>query len=570
MTFRELREIRPEAFETAAASWRALVQAVRAHATGLGRHTGSLAGAWEGPAYQAATAHLAGQQRDLAGDADRMAEVAEILTAHAARLAEAKAELQAALHLAEGLPLRVGEDGSVTYLPTFGTADAAVLAERAQRVAAGIQAAVALAQAADAETSARLAACLPAAVAVAVPQSAVLVRRDQVPAQGTDPRQVKAWWDSLTPEQRRYVIDHYPELVGGLDGIPCLVRDEANRAVLAREKQRLEQRRRDLEAKGATRSDAENAELADINDKLKGVYKIEERLNATRPDLPPAYLLGFDTEGRGHAIVAVGNPDTADNVVTYVPGTNGRLGKIGNDIPRADAMVRAARDADPSKTTAAIVWLDYDAPQAVVNPKDPGEDATNPKHALNARDSLDRFQDGLRVTHEGPRSHNTVLGHSYGSTVVGFTARDRGLNADDVIFVGSPGVGVDRAAGLGISPQHVWSSTAKNDPIQYSPSKDPLEWFDGRDDLIHGANPSSPEFGGRVFESDPGTPLVEWDWRGLGEPSPSKINPEGAHSEYWEQNSTSLKNIGRIVAGKEPSRPGDERPAEQPQEGVDW
>ncbi|MEK8109345.1 alpha/beta hydrolase [Micromonospora sp. M12] len=43
-----------------------------------------------------------------------------------------------------------------------------------------------------------------------------------------------------------------------------------------------------------------------------------------------------------------------------------------------------------------------------------------------------------------------MLGHSYGSLVVGVAAREHGLAADALVFVGSPGVGVSHAAELGV------------------------------------------------------------------------------------------------------------------------
>ncbi|MFC6015274.1 alpha/beta hydrolase [Plantactinospora solaniradicis] len=81
------------------------------------------------------------------------------------------------------------------------------------------------------------------------------------------------------------------------------------------------------------------------------------------------------------------------------------------------------------------------------------------------------FQSGLRVTHEGDSSHNVVLGHSYGTTVIGQTASEQaGLNADDLVLVASPGAEVGGAKDLNITggdpTKHVWATTAKNDFIQ--------------------------------------------------------------------------------------------------------
>jgi hypothetical protein len=60
-------------------------------------------------------------------------------------------------------------------------------------------------------------------------------------------------------------------------------------------------------------------------------------------------------------------------------------------------------------------------------------DSPNPAFAHHAEADLSRFQDGLRVTHDGPPSHNTIIGHSYGTTVVGMTTHDHGVYADDIV-----------------------------------------------------------------------------------------------------------------------------------------
>ena len=107
---------------------------------------------------------------------------------------------------------------------------------------------------------------------------------------------------------------------------------------------------------------------------------------------------------------------------------------------------------------------------------------------------------------------------------VGYTARDRGLDADSVIFVGSPGVGVERASDLGV--KEVWASNADHDLVGKLGS--------------YGPSPTAPEFQGRGFQSDPGTP----NW------PPTDVVP--SHSEYWEKDSKSLKAIGKIVTGGQP------------------
>lgn len=46
------------------------------------------------------------------------------------------------------------------------------------------------------------------------------------------PAERKEWWDGLTDEQRQEYLDVAPDLVGNLDGIPAVARDEANRNYL--------------------------------------------------------------------------------------------------------------------------------------------------------------------------------------------------------------------------------------------------------------------------------------------------------------------------------------------------
>src|SRR5581483_5998678 len=152
-----------------------------------------------------------------------------------------------------------------------------------------------------------------------------------------------------------------------------------------------------------------------------------------------------------------GDPDTADNVVTSVSGLGGRLDHVADELDRIGHLSDAARTAAPTGSTSVIAWLGYDAPMTLV--------AASRAPTVDAETALHRFQAGLRATHTGPPSHNTVVGLSYGTTVVGLTGHAYGLDADDVVLLGSPGTGVTHAADLGLAPGHVWASTAPHDVI---------------------------------------------------------------------------------------------------------
>jgi hypothetical protein len=222
------------------------------------------------------------------------------------------------------------------------------------------------------------------------------------------------------------------------------------------------------------------------------------------------YLLGIDNHADGRAIVAVGNPDTAAHTAVVVPGVNTELDDMAGQIGRAGNLRQAADDLTPGAGDVAVVaWLGYDTPGA-----NPG--ALGGGHANAGAPLLDRFVDGLRTSHEGERGHLTVVGHSYGSTVVGTASSGGyGFAADDIVVAGSPGMRVDNVSDLNIDARHVWAGAAKGDDIS--------GWLSG---FAHNTEPHKEEFGANRFTTD-----------------------TTGHSDYWKPNSESLRNQARIVVG---------------------
>lgn len=352
------------------------------------------------------------------------------------------------------------------------------------------------------------------------------------PPPGGDPDEINDWWLGLSEEERGQLVTTRPQWVGSTDGIPAEYRDTANRQVLTDQRADLRAQVDELERDlprhvGTSHHLALRGRIDALEARLRGLDDIGNRLENAKPGALDAYLLGVDADN-GQAIIAMGNPDTATNVATFVPGTGSGLDNINGDMNRADSMVQAAIDAD-SPSTSVITWVGYAAP-----PDLPA--ATDARYAEHAKRDLDRFQDGLRATHEGARSHNTVIGHSYGSTVIGHAAASEGLDADDVVFMGSPGVGVDNVADLNIPAEHVHATVAEHDVIQLNDV--PGVFLPGVD--IHGPDPTGPGFGANVFESDPGTKGPGYQ-RGMS---------TEAHSEYWDDGNKALRNTGLIIAGK--------------------
>ncbi|MER8097273.1 alpha/beta hydrolase [Streptomyces goshikiensis] len=385
----------------------------------------------------------------------------------------------------------------------------------------------------------------------------------KAPPKNDWPQDNANWWNGLSEGQREAYISMYPASIGGLDGLPSDVRDDANRMVLA-EQRGAKQLEYDAwlkkepdqygpyispvtgrEVKGAMVPTEEwkewNEKKQQLEKGYQGMDDIQKRFDGYTSESNRPYLLGFDGNNMGRAIVSIGNPDTADNVVTYVPGTFAKLESINGDLTRAQLLQAQAEATDGSRKTASIVWLGYDAPQGIAT------DATETKWADQAKEPLGNFVQGIQeANHRDSGVRQTLLGHSYGSLVVGETmSMHVDLPVENAIMVGSPGVGVDHAKDLNIPPDHVFAGTAQNDLINAAPppARDPLspkaywELFDDHS-IVHGTDPTSDDFGGQVFDV-PNGKLPGTDW---------EMMP--AHSQYWDDKP--LRSMANIVTGGRP------------------
>ncbi|MFD8649266.1 alpha/beta hydrolase [Streptomyces mirabilis] len=384
---------------------------------------------------------------------------------------------------------------------------------------------------------------------------------DQMPLDKS-PADRKKWWDSLSDEERDEYKRGFPEVIGNLDGIPAVVRDEANRENLQILIAKLEGQHGD-----------------DSQTKLDGLKGIQEKL--LTGSQPPMYLLGIGDEGNGRAIVAYGNPDTSKNVSAYVPGLTTALNGdfVSSTMKRAQDTALTARDVDPHSSTSSIVWLGYDAPQLNWSDMHTSRSVMFRDDAEAGAPAYDEFMAGISATHENGDPHVTAIGHSYGSLTVGLAAQEKGgiPGADDIILVGSPGTGADSADQLNVGKGHVFVGAANHDVVTMLPAKgqgagaltggalgfiaggpagallgattggsatDP-----GGDDLWFGKDPASKAFGATRFEVRDGPTVLE---------DHGKMK---AHSNYFTptKDLISADNIARIVVGK-----SDEITLEQP------
>ncbi|WP_083678343.1 alpha/beta hydrolase [Nocardiopsis sp. CNR-923] len=317
-------------------------------------------------------------------------------------------------------------------------------------------------------------------------------------SESASPSSVSSWWESLTEDERQEAMEEHPDELRNLNGIPVTVRDELNRTALR-----------------------EHMELTGELDPAGTILYWEDVREALEAD--DKFLIHFDPlagEGEGEVAISTGNPDTADNVSTLVPGMLTHAGTLGLSIERSETIQGQMNDHAPGADNASIMWFGYDPPL-------PGDVSAD-----EAGRSLAEFQAGLRATHQGDEpSHNSVLGHSFGSFVVG--AADNpdiggGLDADSMVLVGGAGASVDNISELSMDPEDIHVVAGDDD------------WINGARDLGLDGHFGAPLHSEEFF-ADPDNPS-----EALG----NRLDPnEGTgHSGYFEDEQT-LDYLGDLMTG---------------------
>jgi hypothetical protein len=353
-----------------------------------------------------------------------------------------------------------------------------------------------------------------------------------------DPKQFADLWNQLTPEEKDWLYNQDHD-IGNHDGMPWdptdhLGKDHYNRLHLPELKQQaqadVDWMQRSLDELMGERNADDGAiyslqsQLAATRTRLQGYSDVEVTLNKSGPH---RYLGQLDQWG--HGAIAINNPDTAKRNALLVPGTGQDLTTMDGADGKSLRMYNAALQADPSlgpQDVAVTTWMGYDRPM------DLGQ-ADFPDSARASAANLDAFQAGQRASHVGAPSIDTVIGHSYGSTMVGAAASGgHQLAADNIIAVGSPGMLVDHAGDLSLGPGgHVYAMRAENDIIGAA---------GGTTQWTLGPEPDKPGFGAIHLQAAPGP---AWP---LGLPSID------AHSSYWDPGNRALLNMGAIIAGTPP------------------
>ena len=544
LTVSLVRSWRPEALDDVATALATAADTLDTEIDGLVRDVDGVMDTWRGPAASVAWDTAV----DIEGAGNKLAftltEAAASLRRSASEIGYAREHALSTVSAAIGEGFIVEDTGAVLSPPTTDSSKI----ERATVLADDIRRALDAVALADSDAAVEFERILADLDAPDAPMSAAVAGivggASLLPS---DPKELNEFWKTLSQNDKDALYDS-DRFVGNRDGIPAADRDHYNRM-------NLEALMVDADSALAKHDSAHPdwAEGENIPSRPAGYsgsvdewtrWADYQKWSDARPELqtkaaeldhmatqvapsagPDRLLLHIDNDGLG--AIALNNPDTARNVLTYVPGTGENLLSMNRGIDRSMIMLNDAADPANAGETSVVAWYGYNTP-----PDFPY--AGLDRYAEDGAAALESFQNGLDASNESGRLNSTVLGHSYGSTMIGAAAQDgHTLNADNVIFVGSPGVNANNASDLSLTGiessatgRHVYSALAENDIINIAIA------------TVHGPSPTSGSFGGQQIEAGPG-PAGPWGFSFSTE----------AHSSYWDPGNPARYEITRIVTG---------------------
>lgn len=351
-----------------------------------------------------------------------------------------------------------------------------------------------------------------------------------MPSAGDGPEKMAEWWAGLTEAEQDALIAAYPERFGSADGLPASARDDANRLLLDSDLTELRMKKQAGTLTADERQRLENAEAAEKALKLADDYVVpgtDERPGGTLWLYDPD---AFDGDGR--VAIGVGDLDTADDVSIQIPGIRTEMTDAPGYAQQAANLYESARYGGDGSSVATLFWLGYDTPAGDL--LEWGE-VPSESYAEEGGARLAAAVDGLRASRADDPAHMTAIGHSYGSTTTSYAATDHDLAVDDVALVGSPGTGpAENASDFSVGADHVYAGRNSRDLVGFLGD----EGWVGKDDVFDlglGMDPSSEDFGAHRFEAES---TSRWP-----------IINTTDHEKYFDRDTESLYNLGRIVDG---------------------
>ena len=358
--------------------------------------------------------------------------------------------------------------------------------------------------------------------------SATIKSRPTLPPAGASAQENASWWNSLSEEDKQWMIREHPDVIGNLEGIDYTSRNQANRIMLPRlQKQAKEELDAYIAKVGPHMNGPEFEEFMRLSARVKALDQIEETL-MQEVDGVPRYLMQLDPSGPNIlAAVSQNNPDDADHIGVIVPGmTTSVAGSLGEYDNHAKVMREAAEEAaGPGQKVAMVEFFGYDAPPGLI-------EASNTVLANKGAPKLASFLNGIDAAreHGAGDAHITVASHSYGSTTAGIAATlvNDGV-IDDLVQFGSPGSGVQDVAEFHVPEGHTYVSAATY-----------------INDLVQGVGPD--DFFGKNPTKMPGYKHLSGDTV-----STSSMPFFQKHSSYFKEGTQANRDIASVIGGNPPS-----------------
>lgn len=264
------------------------------------------------------------------------------------------------------------------------------------------------------------------------------------------------------------------------------------------------------------------------------------------------YLV-YSEGGDGREARVFGDLETATHIAIYVPGMDTE--HDGADPGGKHLYEELQKRAAPGERVAVVTGLVYNAP-----------DLTNvftTAPAYDGRAGLQRLANDINAING--TAAISLVAHSYGGMVTGAAMKSKeGLDIDQVIAIGSPGMTVDEIDDLHSPNTKVWAGAPITDPVPFLPSvaggilhnwDDPFgniplvggalsdiaktveretlgtSFLDHSSNFGFGVAPTDPSFGATIFDT----------------------GDAFGHSEYLTDPG-SVSNIARIVLGDKPKK----------------
>ena len=506
---------------------------------------------WQGPASDAAIAKAQPALSKMQDIHDALGRTQTVLQQGGAALTQTRTNVLNTVNQLQGQGWQVGPDGSVSVRPgspidqfaKVGASNAMKVQQLAAANSANVKALLASFDATDRQLSQNIRTAVgglqdgPLKLGPdgnPLPETPPYDAGAEIPV-GKDPKEVNKWWNSLSDQERKRLLNTWPDKLGNLNGIPIADRSTANNTLLKRD---LNLPNQIAESRGVTRDEVlahpdQYGLTGPTMDRYQNAVKVDAAITQDRRDAkdanhktPDILLMKYDPEafgGKGAAAIAIGDPDHSPNTSVTVSGltTSVNAGTLSDGT--GVNLYNEANKADVNNPTAVVQWMGYDAPndQAVAEPN----------MARNGGQILAADVNALGVTHDGSPSHTTVIGHSYGSTTVSDAAAGSGMRADDVVLIGCPGTDLAQsAADFHLPPDgHLYVGSASTDIVTNLGSEHLNVPGTGL-----GKDPAMDGFGSTRFHAE----VADWH-----------INPIDEHTSYYQDGSESLFSMADIVSG---------------------